>query len=761
MCYGAGQLQEQLKKQSQVIQTLPKVEEIQKQTDAGLQDAPLVQEEQEDLALLVEESRKQFYRTKEEEAFAHGDVISRYQPASQGVAGYKARKRDQERAIQEYDKDKQGIVHQTLTHHGLRIKEHWAEQKKKDAEQKKDEEKDKGGADPAISALIKESLGWKLSWGMTNPRYLSAETPAAMDFIRKSRQLERALKDEGNEGYLNKLHLTERSIILDISEQASQLREGILLTFQTMGVAYNEKEDQIDFISHQEAVEKKEQAQNGLEDAHKRFAKARALQEGHNKYFDTYLQGQQSEEMKKLRKAYGAVRQKPFQIQKEETGVTEYQGKEARKVVANVMARKEMVRLMDGAFSGSGDLSYRMALRQVVRGRTVACGEQELEKQEQKLADEEKRLLKEIETKRADNKDYSDDYAKLRSAREAAAGMKGVRRNRKLVEEGKVGEDVFRVMADYKLMHTYGFYEDEMYDQLESAKAPEESVIERKEKINRELERSARFYMDDEHRISFQNQTELPWYKCESGKQGEKEQALKESIQASGNFVHFMPKEMEPIKVRCYVSAADGRMIDTIRALNQTMEDHKEFQGKFYFKYPGFADEERNDTIVFYLDGTKDELFKQFLEKFQENCEKTEGGNPLKEQDQMFAGNRQIRKGLSTAIEPDEAKKTISALRVLKAGRTTEKTQVPYGGTGKIKERYSYNTFLSKLLMMSRGVAGERYLKNHPDKAEEPGLQDPELQKLFSQVFQEFLTASGIDPETMMQEGTKTPVWAE
>lgn len=412
---------------------------------------------------------------------------------------------------------------------------------------------------------------------------------------------------------------------------------------------------------------------------------------------------------------------RPYQIAKEGTKVEEYHGEEAKKSVTRLLNNTSVADQIDGAYTGEAGQKLREAVKKTIRSGRALGSEEELSELEKK---------------------HADDPEMLR-------GIEQIRQNRELVREGKLGEDVLRVLSNDRLMLKGSkTSEGKLYDTLENHKRYKYNSVD-KEKSQK--------LQDD---ILSEMKETLTYYEGQNvTRQGNgvpiRNAADLVKDNNSKDFVHFKPADQKITTARCYISAAEGMTVEAIKAFNSTLASNKNFQGKFFIKYNGNGHGERDDTIVLYSDGTKDALLKQFLDAFQEKC-----GKGVLKKDTNLPAARHVREGISIAAGTSLMENMMRGYAALRGQKDVPN---PYTGNGVLDadSTKSYNLYISKVLLMSRGVAEERYLKNHPEKEAAPGLKDDEMKGLFTQVYQEFLTASGIDPSTMLEKGSKVPDWAK
>lgn len=239
-------------------------------------------------------------------------------------------------------------------------------------------------------------------------------------------------------------------------------------------------------------------------------------------------------------------------------------------------------------------------------------------------------------------------------------------------------------------------------------------------------------------------------------------------IGQGNDFIHISGKNADynDISTRAYVSAKPKYKSLAVKLFTETLGEfeHKNMRDEIYFKISSEKDRDRGyatDDLTIYLGSNVSlEERKQILDRFYEKCRTAgEKGESILDGENMTIAGSKYQDGIALAGEPD-----IATLLNYNFSNANKKFRATFSDRGmlekinnmssdKAKEKFSFNTFVTAMLVQSTFVAGHR-LGTKPNTAID--TNDPKVREETKRVFRELCFLNGINPETMGDIDNKT-----
>ncbi len=239
-------------------------------------------------------------------------------------------------------------------------------------------------------------------------------------------------------------------------------------------------------------------------------------------------------------------------------------------------------------------------------------------------------------------------------------------------------------------------------------------------------------------------------------------------IGQGNDFIHISGKNADynDISTRAYVSAKPKYKSLAVKLFTETLGEfeHKNMRDEIYFKISSEKDRDRGyatDDLTIYLGSNVSlEERKQILDRFYEKCRTAgEKGESILDGENMTIAGSKYQDGIALAGEPD-----IATLLNYNFSNANKKFRATFSDRGmlekinkmssdKAKEKFSFNTFVTAMLVQSTFVAGHR-LGTEPNTAID--TNDPKVRKETKRIFRELCFLNGINPETMGDIDNKT-----
>lgn len=241
----------------------------------------------------------------------------------------------------------------------------------------------------------------------------------------------------------------------------------------------------------------------------------------------------------------------------------------------------------------------------------------------------------------------------------------------------------------------------------------------------------------------------------------------------TGEFIHINGKNADPydVSTRVYISAKPKYKSLVVKLFTEAVN---EFKGKtmrdeIYFKIStdksrgrGFA---ADDLTVYMGSNLTEEEKKQLLDSFYEKCKNA--GDKLRNSDErenVLDGNNmavagvKYEDGIAIAGEPDIASimnehfANVEGDFKAKYSQRTKLDQMNSMSQDQCKPQYSFNTFVSAMLVQSTFVAGKRLgIKS----TKEIDTNDPKVREETRRIFRQLCFLNGINPENMAEIDSK------
>ena len=225
------------------------------------------------------------------------------------------------------------------------------------------------------------------------------------------------------------------------------------------------------------------------------------------------------------------------------------------------------------------------------------------------------------------------------------------------------------------------------------------------------------------------------------------EEAREAAFKANTGFVHFKGNpDMKESTNRYYVTCKPEKYSAMLKAWwSAFSEMSPDFHKRVYFKMPSKIKPKRQDNVVIYIQKNQNmgELHA-FLESFRKKC----GDDILADEQNTLKTGKLRSPGISTGVEPNV--KTLNMmiennLYDKKGYEDMYRNAMPHANAIPYKIKFSYNTYVTKALVLSAAIAK----KKAGLSAEEKISDHPELKESMKRYFADFMRLAGADPETM------------
>ena len=238
---------------------------------------------------------------------------------------------------------------------------------------------------------------------------------------------------------------------------------------------------------------------------------------------------------------------------------------------------------------------------------------------------------------------------------------------------------------------------------------------------------------------------------------------------STGDFIHINGKNADPhdVSTRAYISAKPKYKSRVVKLFTEAVNEFKDktMRDELYFKIAtekgqggrGFA---VDDLTVYLGSNISEEEKKQLLDSFYEKCEKAgdKGENVLDGKNMSIAGTR-YKDGIMLAGEPDIAtllNKNFSNAKGDFKARFSDRdrlSQIDRISQEQSKDTYSFNSFVTSMLVQSTFIAGQR-LGTKLNKAID--TNDPKVREETKRIFRQLCFLNGLNPENMAEIDSKS-----
>ncbi len=191
----------------------------------------------------------------------------------------------------------------------------------------------------------------------------------------------------------------------------------------------------------------------------------------------------------------------------------------------------------------------------------------------------------------------------------------------------------------------------------------------------------------------------------------------------------------------------------------------KNMRDEIYFKIVNDKDEKRgfstDDLTIYFGSNVSLEERRQILDRFYEKCDKT--GNEKEESildgENMVIAGFKYKEGIALAGEPEIAKllnihfSNADGKFYSTFSNRNNLNKINSMSSSKAKEDFSFNTFITAMLVQSTFVAGHRLGTQLKDAI---NTNDPRVREEIKRIFRELCFLNGINPENMAEIDNRT-----